>query len=304
MSKKLIAVASAAALALTALVGVAPASANVDYSVANEESGSGTSASPYKQISLDQTNLVEDDTALEVTVQADEGDTVTVTTTGGVKALKTVTTADVDVAVGAGSASLNLTANALDVAVFYVYTTSTATGTVTITHDGNVSKFSMASEVGVAYNLTGTVPSSMAVGATTVHVGLTVTDVYGNVVNSTNQTENGFTTGDIAREDTGPVSAGNISWNAASKTWRSTLSASGSGPAAVTFELTAGSVYDDAPDAKTVVFGAINSSSPDATIAALQAQVTALKADYNKLAARWNKRFADKKAPKKAVALK
>ncbi len=301
MSKKLIAVASAAALALTALVGIAPASANVTYIVANDNSGTGTSSSPFKQVSLDQTNLVQDTTALEVTVSADEGDTVSVVATGAIKLLKTVTTAEVDVATGAGTSTLSLVANANDVAVFYAYSTSTTVGTVSITHDGNTSKFSMASEVGVAYNLSGTVPSSMAVGATTVNVAMTVTDVYGNKVDNTNKSENNFTTGDITREDTGPVSAGDISWHSSSKTWRSTLSASASGPAAVTFELTAGTVYDDAPDAKTVIFGAINSASPDAQIAALTAQVAALTADYNTLAAKWNKKVKKKK---NKVALK
>jgi outer membrane murein-binding lipoprotein Lpp len=41
-----------------------------------------------------------------------------------------------------------------------------------------------------------------------------------------------------------------------------------------------------------------------AQVATLTASVTKLTADYNALADRWNKRVADKKAPKKAVTKK
>jgi hypothetical protein len=64
-------------------------------------------------------------------------------------------------------------------------------------------------------------------------------------------------------------------------------------------------------DDTKAAFGAANSSffgiinvAAAGDVKALRAEIAALKADYNKLAARWNKRVDSKTAPKKKVATK
>jgi outer membrane murein-binding lipoprotein Lpp len=52
------------------------------------------------------------------------------------------------------------------------------------------------------------------------------------------------------------------------------------------------------------MFVTFSTSSIAEQVTALTAQVATLKADYNALAAKWNKRVASKTAPKKKVALK
>jgi len=308
MSKKLIAVASAAALALSALVAT-PAAANVVFDIQNSESGtgSGTAKAPIKHIALDQTTLLQDTDVLEITVDVLEDEALAVSTTGGVKVLSKVTNAatDTEVEVGAGSDRLSLKGNSDDEVTFYAYTTSTTVGTVVLNYDGNSTRIYVASEVGQAFDLSGVVPTSLAVLADNVYAQLTVKDIFGNVVNNDNKAENGFVTGDIVRSQTGAVTAEAISWDSKSKTWRSKLTNTTAGPGAVNFVLAEASVYEGARDQKRIVFGSVNSLSPDAQIAELTAQVAAIKANrvtkkrYNTLARKWNAAF-----PSQRVALK
>jgi hypothetical protein len=58
------------------------------------------------------------------------------------------------------------------------------------------------------------------------------------------------------------------------------------------------------PGRNVTSFFLTNAVDLTAQIKVLEGQIAALKADYNALAERWNKRVASKKAPKKTVATK
>ena len=153
MSKKLIAVAAAAALALTGLVAI-PASATtapivtiVDSSgsagvVSNaaaqvEATAAVNQANTANVLTHNTTTAAGDRTTVKFTVAISDATarTVTVTTAGGVKMLATLSGTDTD---AAGVTTLTATdSNVTTDIVFYAWTKSTTAGTVAITANGN-----------------------------------------------------------------------------------------------------------------------------------------------------------------------
>jgi hypothetical protein len=213
MSKKLIAVASAAALALSALVGVAPASADVGATFhLNGASGSAdaTAFTPSATASaanagagdlvvpannyLIYTDTADRSTLVKVIVATAVGDLVTASSTGGLKILdltgvgaigsdyKAETTAGTDYKSDAGAQSLSRTATT-DNVTFYVFTTSTTAASLTINKGGNTRVVWMKGKAGAAYNISAALPASVPISEPDDNnVIVKITDVFGNTV--------------------------------------------------------------------------------------------------------------------------
>jgi hypothetical protein len=309
MSKKLIAVASAAALALTALVGIAPANA-VSMAVTGQVSGAGTSADPY-DVNVPDDTLISSANSQALVLAISSlavGDVVTVATTGAVKVTQTsLTVASRDLNnTTVGKSALSSTRTSTSDISWLLYTTSTTAGTavVTVTRTGQTSTntYHIAGINGVGYAISGGLsgmPATLASGGTAV-VSFKVTDVFGNAVES---------------DFSSPVTAGTIgsagstidtTFDAALGAHKFTLTSSSSDPSFLKVDLAATSV-DGLPsktDETVAYFNTTAASVISSQVTALTTQVTALTADYNALAKKWNARVASKTAPKKKVAVK
>jgi hypothetical protein len=307
MSKKLIAVAAAAALALTGLVAT-PATSAVgawSLSVTGAAAGNGLTADSAYTVNIPTQDVLRFETTSGDTVSVfrvtttapGTTDTVRAVATGGVKVLTNATwTATSSRKTTTGVADVSQ-ASADGNATFYVYSTSTANGTVTFSSGANSSVINVKGINPAPYN----VALKAAVGtiATSVDtkIDLAVTDAFGNAIEAT-------TTATITK--VGGVTLSNpasITWDADRKTMTTTVTGVTAGSASV--EISLGATKIDALGTPKVVFFTTTVGGTQAElITALTTQVAALTTDYNKLAARWNKRVADKKAPKKAVATK
>jgi len=313
MSKKLIAVASAAALALSALVGVAPATAamvtsgDTQPAAANSllvtgsvsRSGAGTLASPYV-VPAPVSGLATSATTMRFSISTTAARAVTVSATSGIRLLAAIS--DTTAVVLTGADALTVTANASGAAEFFAYPTSTTRGVVTITNDGDITQIYVTGTAGTAYDIGAVTLPSMEPSKTGVVVAV-VTDAFGNA------TETGTLTASLT--GTGSPTAANITYSATSKRWEGTQTAgatAGSLALGLTISgLTATTAQKAAfGDPNNTYFGIIQVAAAK-TLAQLQAEITALqtqlaatttKAKYNKLAKRWNK-----KNPNNKVAL-
>jgi hypothetical protein len=317
MSKKLIAVASATALALSALVGVAPASATAfAVTVNGEVAGTGSDATtnaltvevPTQDLIRKSANAsAAFNSAIEFDVTATTSTgAVTATATGGVKLLNATQLADADTTSKSGAQSLTVAAVANN-AKIYAFTTSTTAGTVTISNGGNTTTYFLrglstkgykltlnaasAATKGVDYKFTASVvdmfgnPTSGLAIANFVMTGLGAfaSDADGNATETESATTKGTYTITIPGSD---------------------VSSSGAGLATVVLTT---AVYTENEDAfgKTDVTKtlSVNSVDPTTQITALTAQVAALTAQlaasrpmatsvtkkkYNTLARKWN----------------
>jgi hypothetical protein len=334
MSKKLIAVASAVAIALTALVAV-PAQASGFVVSINDSSAAAALASGSAQVSTapaihksPDTNVLRDggahnfatNTAVRVSLSGlTAGQTISVSTAGGVKVLATLTVAGAAAKSTDGATSYSIT-TAGATASFYVFTTSTTAGSFTVSSGANAQQYFVRSNVGRVYNIaSATLPSFVAPGATA-RVFVDLTDVFGNKITGTNAST-------LTAEDNGANAAftatasrlsmavlgGNVltpnfatgwSYDTARALWGSTVAAATTGGnLAIALTLDATDVVG-LPEAKVTAFTTANSSNPETTIAALNAQVAALTADYNALAKRWNKKVDSKRRVFNKVPLK
>jgi hypothetical protein len=322
MSKKLIAVASAAALALAGLVGIAPANSAVGpfaVSVSGTTSTAttardGTTSTKALQINVPSTDVIRltathatlaqgDSTAIKFDVVTPGAtDVVTVTSTGGVELIST-TEFDDDATTATGKQSLTVSAANGD-AAFYAYTTSTAAGTVVVSSGGSSKTYYVAGLSLWAYKVNFTAPATAALAGEFSITG-TVKDAFGNDLTTA------LSVADVTTDWTFTLvgaTQGAASYSATTK--------------AYTFKFTAPSTatgtainlaIDDTKKSTSVTalgtpvlsqFFTVSAVDLAAQVTALTAQVAALTADYNALAAKWNKRVASKKAPKKAVATK
>jgi hypothetical protein len=320
MSKKLIAVASAAALALTALVGVAPASANVVVAVDGTngaDSGAGTSASPYLE-SVPAANLIDDISSIEFDVTTVVGQVLTVTATGAVRVLDVVTgaTAGTLYTSASGSTTYTETADATTTS-FVVYNTSTTAGTIQIslksaTTSATGDLIHIKGVAAAPYNYTVTVPASIASGATG-EITATVTDLFGNALeaNATAITDlQSATAAGLSAPTLGAV----VTWDSTRKVYYQSVTAQATAaPWSYTLALSKTDIGGLAK-AKDTHFAAVNSPAAAAANATATAQIAALTAQlaasrpiatsvtkkkYNTLARKWNAAF-----PSQKVALK
>jgi hypothetical protein len=315
MSKKLIAVAAAAALALTGLVGIAPATASVSaaYTSGNNVDASskmystaalataGTAAIdvPSNNV-LEYTNTASRDSLLKVVVTASSGDAVEATVSAGkiVEGVLDSANEAQDTKDGASSYSKTATGNV----TFYVYTTTTAVQSLTIKVNGNTSVVYFKADPGPEYNIASvTVPDTVVAGLTpsSDNLKVAITDVFGNNAGS-GKTVTASVLGGGATVD--GSATGSLSYDSDDKVYEGLIVATTTSSFALSVTITATDV-DGLPDAVDSYFKTINSSDAAASVAALTAQVAALQAQleasrpkaksvtkkrYNTLARKWN----------------
>ena len=305
MSKKLIAVAAAAALALTGLVGVAPSTAAMPYSGDSQpaatnsllvtstvaRTGTGTLADPYK-IAVPSSGLATSGTTLRFAISTTAARAVTVTATSGIKLAATVTNTTAVVLTGADT--LTVTADAAGAAEFRAYPTSTTRGVVTITNDGDVTQIYITGNVGPAYDIGAvTLPTfELSKAGTVVAV---VTDAFGNVVDTDD--DQSLT---VTRVGTGSPTSTDVQYSATSKRWEGTVTP-GATAGQLAISMTIAGLT--ATTAQKAAFGAPNNTyfgivsvaaAKTATewaaqVATLTTAVATLTADYNALATKYNK---------------
>jgi hypothetical protein len=312
MSKKLIAVATAAALALTGLVGISPANASVvvTYGI-NDAAGTGvTEFTPGASAAaaaanivvpadnkLTFTNTAARSSLAKVTVTTAVGDTVTASSTGALKILdlnsvgqigsdyRAETTAGVDYTSASGTQTFSMVATTTSV-VFYVFTTSTTAASLTVNKGGNTRIVWIKGAAGPEYNITATMPKTIpATAPATANLTAVVTDVFGNKV----------TSGAVISESATGAGAAitEVGYDSVAGGWTFKLHATGTGAFGVGLSFTTaptdvtGLAVANASWFATTT--AVDLTALNAQVAALTASVAALKADYNGLAAKYNK---------------
>jgi hypothetical protein len=319
MSKKLFAVATAAALALTGLVGVAPASATTAVTYVGAASGAGNTAATPIVVNVPSQNVLRsaEGTAVNssgsvVRVDLDSAltnNTIRVTATGSVKLL---TTAQFSIAANRtasfGAQTLDLTGSeAAGLAGFYVYTTSTAVGTFSISDAGNTivrhiqgNNFVTATNAAYAFNIAFTAPATADVSGSVLLSG-SITDIFGNKIEGLTAAagsvpatvtvsrfgaagENSATTAGAWTEST--TTPGNYTF--------AVLTTATAGTGIVGLSFTTQAVTGFTP--KNSVFIQFSTSSLATQVTALTTQVTTLTtqvatltADYNSVAKKYNK---------------
>jgi len=321
MSKKLIAVAAASALALAGLVGIAPANSATGafavttanaYSSQTVDRNGSTSAKAIKinvpsiDVLRSVANAGTTETGHSTAVYFDvttpgNTDVVTVTSTGAVELL-TTTQFDATTAptTATGTQTLTITAASGD-ANFYAYTTSTTAGTVVVSSSGSSQTFYVQGVSFSPYKVAATAPATAALGSD-FDVVATVKDAFGNDLTTA------LVFADFALSTVGATAPAALTYDATAKTYTFEYTA----PATATGTALQISLAAAKQSTKVTAFGSpvntafftVSAVDLASQVTALNAQVAALKADYNALAAKWNKRVASKTAPKKAVATK
>jgi hypothetical protein len=312
MSKKLIAVASAAALALTALVGVAPASANVVVAVDGTngaDSGAGTSASPYLE-SVPVANVLTALTSIEFDVTTIVGQTMTVTATGAVRILPEITGTDADnlFTTASGTTTYTEVAEATTTS-FIAYNTSTTAGTIQISLKSSTTSATgdliyIKGVKGTAYNYNVVAPASIATGAAG-ELTFTVTDMFGNVIEDDATEKSTILSSSSLTGLSAPALGGAVSWDSSRKVYYLSIAAQATTtPFAYTLNVSGVSDVGGLAKAKDTFFASINSPAAAAANASLTSQVAALTAQvagmvtkkrFNKLARKWNAAFPSQK---------
>jgi hypothetical protein len=308
MSKKLIAVAAAAALALTGLVA-APASAsaitNVTiYSATNQagaaltaghtDADSAVTAATFAAARNVVFNTSVTNQATRTAVRFDvntaaAASAINVTSTGGVKIIAAIaSTTKVDGGVTALNGST--VAGALTY-TFYAWSTSSTAGTVVVDTGASKMTFYVKGLVGPAYNIVSpTWPKSLPQSSTTGKVSFTLTDAYGNAVTAP---------APVALTGLGITGSPTVSYNSTTKVWESSALTVSSTATSVALQLalTAVDLSDNGFALPVdVAFTTVASGSLSAQVTALTAQVAALTAtvagltaDYNSVAKKYNK---------------
>ena len=333
MSKKLIAVASAAALALTGLVVVptvataapGPFTVTVDGASTNQVIRDGSTAAKSLQVNVPSADVLRNvawsvanatstSTAIKLTIQTPGAtDAITVTTTGGVKVV-TDTVFDDDAVTADGVTSLSDVAAAGE-AVIYAYTTSTAAGTVVVSAAGSSKTLYISGLSTFVYKLELSAPSTAAISGDVTITGK-AKDAFGNDL-TTSVPEASWTVTGLGGNLSGSLTD-TFTYDATAKTYKMVVTnRSTAGTAA--FSVT---VADAVKSTKVTAFGdpvltqffTVNAVDLSAQVTSLTAQVAALTAQlaesrpkatsvtkkkYNTLARKWNAAF-----PGQRVALK
>jgi trimeric autotransporter adhesin len=321
MSKKLISVAAAAALALTGLVAI-PANANAFDVAVNasataptDSTNTGASATNAVGIMVPTSNVIRSGananganttgTALRlVATKSAASAVVTATATGSVLLYSTASLADTPTVAG-GVKSLTFTNTDASVTLFAA-TTSTANGTVVVSDSNGSSETIHIKGIStMPYKLVLTAPATAPLSGEFAITGK-VQDAFGNDLTTALDISTGFTINTVGATAVAGATKTFYSSTARTYTWTFTAPAVATGTAvsvaiAPSFAPTAVTAFGTPVSSQFFTVSAVNLA---AQVTALEAQVASLKADYNALAERWNKRVASKKAPKKAVTLK
>jgi hypothetical protein len=325
MSKKLIAVASAAALALSALVVMPTAAVASTFAVAIDgaatnsvDRAGGTSATSL-QINVptnDVLRFVESDASSSVTrdgtviemvvTTAGSTDDITITTTGGVKVITDTVFDSGDATSATASASTDKAAS--NEATLYAFTTSTAAGTVVISAGGSSQTIYISGLSTFGYKMNFSASASAGVSGEFELKG-TVVDAFGN--NLTSALEEGdFKITILGGSTSSPEAAvdeDDFDYSSTSKTYTITGAVRDSvGSQAVYLALDDAVAADKVSALGSTVtnqFFTITAADLAAQVTALTAQVAALTAQlaesrpnatsvtkkrYNTLARKWN----------------
>jgi hypothetical protein len=302
-------------------VGIAPANAattSFDVEVTGAGGNGDTAATALTHAALESNDL--SGTLVEFDINGTiAGTSFTASATGGVKLIEEVTDEDGEyLPLSAGKTSIASTkygakspATAAD-KTFFAYTTSTTPGKVTITSSTGASEvYFVASDLGQAYNVSVTMPSSVPVAdegtsKTGARVYLVVTDVFGNAFDdlAANDSATSGADGTVELDAIGATIEVTTVWtyDTKRKAFKNDLGivSSRSGNVAITVELMGDPDLTDYgfKAAKTTAFGTVSVKSLEDQVAALQAQLanTVSKAKYNNLVVKYNKITRGKKA--------
>ena len=311
MSKKLIAVAAAAALALTGLVAT-PANAttitdvkinsNATIATGGTSTASHTGTTSVSAVTYSATRTWDFQptgtttrTVIRFDVTTSSATTVTVSSTGAVKVSADVNDADGKaLSVTAGTQSLALTTTAANlVATFYALNTSTTAGKVSIATAGSLNTYNVKGLAGTPYNLVNVkYPTSITSGAAEADgavISFGVTDAYGNALDTANLSE--VTTSALGAT----VSA--ETYSTVRKQYEAVVFGTATSSVALSLALAAADLSANG-FAKPVKASFATITAADlatqvttltAQVATLTASVTALTADYNSVAKKYNK---------------
>jgi hypothetical protein len=293
MSKKLIAVASAAALALSALVAAPAMSAGsslvlgagtvgqADGPLAGDGLASTTAwtvAVPSQDV-LRATNT-SSRTVLTLDIDTIENSaSVTVTSTGSVKLLTAAQLAASTTTTATGTSSLTVTSNDSGDATVYAYNTSTSAGSVTVQEikagvviAANTKWIKGVTDAANAYKINAVAPTTVGIGSK-VEFTATVVDMFGNAI------EDGHTI-DVVSLGGDTTDPGNMDWNSTKKIYEGEFTArTTAGPIALSVPLAVSADAVTAFGAKSIsAFFSINATDLQAANATLSAQVAALQA--------------------------
>jgi hypothetical protein len=324
MSKKLIAVASAAALALSAFVATPANAGAFAVAVAGTATGDGIASTTAYSVPVPSTDVIRyvasggasSNTALELDVEVTAtGGTATFTATGGVRLINATQLADADGTLDTktGTTSLSVTAAATE-ALAYAYNSSTTAGTVIVSNGGNSRTIYIIGASTKAYKVTAS-GSTFASKGVIYEASIVVADMFGNPI--TALADSAFEVTGLGAFASNITEALNITETTTKGTYLLKVPAAevaniGTGLLQIT--TVAGSSYltdSDFADLSIVATVSVNSSAPETTIAALQAQVIKLTADYaaleiikdrkvskikyNRVARKWNAAFPSQK---------
>lgn len=322
MSKKLIAVAAAAALALTGLVATPANATTISSVVINHSSSTGegesftvshglASAAVMPATAMTSRNLDFFSTSsttrnvVRFQVATTAATTVSVAGATGVTLSSTLTDgtgAALKANAGTASLSISTTTGALT-ATFYAWSTSTTAGTVTVTTPGSSLRFFVKGQEGFAYSVTNVkfpaaIVSGQPADATNTNiVTWNVTDVFGNSIETAQGALTGFSSA-------GSATASSAAWSATNKTNSAYVSGTIGSSVSLNVALTHSLDYSAAgwPKPVKTVFTTVSAADLATQVTTLTAQVTALqaqlaaltastvtKAKYNRLVRKWNR---------------
>lgn len=284
MTIKKIAIAAIAALTIGAFSVPANAAVSAALTVDGTAVESATSANPVL-LPVPTDNSIDSEDALKVIVSDLAHNTaVTVSATNAtvVPALATV-----DAPVTATSGSANFTGNSTTgtTVTFYVYTKTVAKGSVAVTVGGDTNTYYVQGIAGSLKNLFLAAPTS-GVGEKDVKIKPTGTDLFGNPVAAT--------TVNAVYNTNGVITTGTLTTGTEHTI---TLPASGT----VTVSVYATNVVQASATivARDLIseIAALNAQVATLTtqLATSDATVVSLKAKFNALAKKWNKKFPKKK---------
>jgi hypothetical protein len=311
MSKKLIAVAAAAALALSALAPANAAGASLTVAptstagVQEVPAGTGLTSTTAYEVPVPSQDVLRvtgttNRTAIEFSVNTrSNGASITVASTGGVELLTTAQVGASGVTTATGVQSLTMTSDSNGLAKFVAYSTSTTAASIVVTESGSTPASNTIFVKGTTakangYTITTSVPSLAAVSAL-IEFDVVVKDMFGNAIESLTGSEVDVTT----LGGTLPVDG---AWSSTRKVYEGSVtnrSTAGSIGVQVALEAKATKVAAFGNPVQSLFF-TVSAADLQAAVTALQAQVAALTADYNALA----KKFNTKVKKKNRVTLK
>jgi len=290
LKKPLIAIASAVALVGTMLVaGPANASTATLTVAGSAPATAGTSSATAIALPVPADNDVNSADAVRIALTGvTAGSNVTVTATNA-KIVTAVTSGSTTVKVDSGVSTATISTGTGTTADVYVFTTTTETGSVAVTANNNTTTYFVKGTAGSAYNLSVVAPTVANLGSA-VEVIATVTDVFGNAVT------NASISSTVIRG-----SIGAFSYDSTDKRYEATLTAPATAGSTVLANTITASPVTGLAKPSTEVISNISVADLAGQVVALQAQLAALtaatvaKAQYNKLAKRWNKANPNKK---------